>query len=193
MNKDIMLHNSLQVVFIGENIFLKKGIEEMLGKEVYTDISDDMVGSGRGVLLLAPGGTSTQCRIKMLTLINLIKDSPDWCGINLVDKRDKNLMRFSRLTGVETVDLHIDIDELLGAILFYIQKGNEQRSDSIIGLTPKQWEVISVSLNESQFKEREKTSTFYNHRMTALRRLRLVNIHELRLLVSDCKTSERLY
>ncbi|HFW5421791.1 TPA: hypothetical protein ACJ29H_004440 [Salmonella enterica subsp. enterica serovar Wandsworth] len=191
MNNNNVIHESLWVVFIGENTFLKKGIEEMLGKEVYTDISEDMLSMG-GVLFLAPGGTSTQCRIKMLSLINLIKDSPGWCGINLIDRRDRNLMRFSRLTGVESVDLNMNIDELLGAILFYIQQGNERRSDSIIGLTPKQWEVISVSLNESLFKEKEKTSTFYNHRMTALRRLRLVNMHELRLLVSDCKASERL-
>ncbi|EHI3197229.1 TPA: hypothetical protein ACIVAU_004777 [Salmonella enterica subsp. enterica serovar Chester] len=192
MNKNNVIHESLRVVFIGENNFLKKGIEEMLGKEVYTDISEDMVDMGGGVLFLAPGGTSTQCRIKMLTLINLIKDSPGWCGINLIDRRDKNLIRFSRLTGVESVDLHMNIDELMDTILFYIQKGNERRSDSIIGLTPKQWEVISVSLNESQFMEKEKTSTFYNHRMTALRRLRLINMHELRLLVSACKASERL-
>ncbi|EAS0727059.1 hypothetical protein H5Y57_004631 [Salmonella enterica] len=181
------IRDSQRVVLIGGNVFLKYGVEAMLERDICSDITEEEIATGRGVLLLAPAGTTPQLRIKMLSLVNSMKNSSRWCGINLVDRRDENSIRFSRLTGLPVVDLHLGVDELMQAILFYMEKKRLIRSDSVGGLTPRQWEVLSISLNENIEPGCIKKSTFYNHRMAALRRLRLMNMHELRLLVSDCK------
>ncbi|EBD6270326.1 hypothetical protein C2O24_20390 [Salmonella enterica] len=186
MNNISNIRESLRVVLIGNNVFLQSGLEAMLGRKVCTDISEEEVMAGSGLLLLAPEGTVIQKRIKMLSLINSMNTVSGWRGINLVDRRDKKSVRFAHLTGLPVLDLNLGKDELLQHIMSCMRKKTEIRSDSIGRLTTRQWEAISVSLDENHVKRASRKSTFYNHRMSALRRLRLLNMHELRLLVSDC-------
>ncbi|EJH8995744.1 hypothetical protein NF634_002872 [Salmonella enterica] len=186
MNDIRNIRESLRIVLIGNNVFLQSGVEAVLGRKVCTDISEEEVMTGSGLLLLAPEGTTIQNRIKILSLINSMNMASGWRGVNLVDRRDRKSVRFAYLTGLPVLDLNLGKDELFQQIMSIMRKKTEIRPDSIGRLTPRQWEAISLSLDENHVKGASKKSTFYNHRMSALRRLRMLNMHELRLLVSDC-------
>lgn len=176
------VRDSLPVIFMGANGYLKNGLESMLSCSFrpYSDFNKYF----RGLLLLAPQSCTTELRMNMLCMTRLISNSPGWKGIVFADENDVSSKKFSIITGLPIVDLSANIKVMRKAIIDVMNKKQRVSTRSVGKLTDYQWGAMISSLGGNVIPGIEDTKKLYSYRASALNRINIKNIHQLRVLLS---------
>ncbi|ECD6034725.1 hypothetical protein KDH02_004730 [Salmonella enterica] len=175
-------HEGSSIIFIGDNTFLKVGLETLLEDKLH--FQSHAKENYAGLLLLAPQGCSIETRKYMLKIARELHFFPGRKAIMLFDYRDKNSKRFCQLTGLPSVDLNMSADYILQRIIYYRNKPQKIPFDCVRSLTEKQWDAVCNILSNRKVSYRVHEKKLYSHRMSALSRIRLRNAHQLRILVT---------
>lgn len=185
-----VIHIEIPVLFSGVNSCLKAGLESLLNHKLQSDNQANSVPEGGGLLLLAPQGCTTEHKVRMLSLVQSLRFTEGWKGLVLTDKNDTVTQNFSNLMGLPLVDLNLSVVTLWESITTCMKYKQKIRRDSIGRMTKKQWIVLHESLDENACSGEKRKPLFYAHRQLALARIKLQNIHQLRVMLTspNCET-----
>lgn len=100
-----------------------------------------------------------------------------------MDRRNAGVARFTQLTGLSSVDLRSDLDEICRVVITGTEEMEKNTTGSVNMLTRSQWSAIHDSLDE-RYAKKTRHKSFYTLRSVALARINLKNIHELRIIMS---------
>lgn len=173
-----------QVIFFGENNFMKTGLEALMKCRFQSDNDIHELPEGMGLLIISLQECSTERRVKMLSLVQSLRSSPGWKGLVFVDSHDVNSLHLARLTGLPSVDLMMSLDTVKKKIIQCLNHRQIISRDSVGRLTQKQWSALQESLNEETCAAGTREKLFYVHRQHALSKIRFQNIHQLRVFIT---------
>ncbi|EFR0233273.1 hypothetical protein C3433_24055 [Citrobacter freundii] len=178
-------HSSHHIIFAGDNTFLRIGLEVMLERPIFSEHDCDIHFQEKGGLLLfSPSGCDRRRQMALFSLVQRLRNAPDWRGVVLRDARDIRASSFARLSGLPSVDLRQPSANLCREIMTMDHTATRRVAYGVKSLTLIQWETILHSLDD-EFRREKRNKAFYVHRHVALSRIGIRNIHELRVMMSN--------